>query len=118
MSAGQPLYAAIQLAGNDKLRVKLSTSVNVTNAHAIDIKYHKKCWSNNVSSVLRKSWQEPPSVPNLAANIAAKIEFLATTESCLKNGNILSMSELLYTLHTIVFQRTMAWQINLVAAKH
>ena len=66
----------------------------MTDAHATDIKYHKKCWSNNVSSVLRKSWQEPPSVPNLAANIAAKIEFLNTTEFSLKNGNVLNMSEL------------------------
>ena len=96
MSVGQSLYAGIQLSGNDKLRVKLSTSVNVTDSHAIDIKYHKNCWSNNVSSVLQKSWQEPPSVTNLAANIAAKIEFLITTESSLKvkSGNILNMSEL------------------------
>ena len=43
MSAGQALYAANQLSGKDELRVKLSTSVNGTDAHAIDIKYHKKC---------------------------------------------------------------------------
>jgi len=42
MSAGQSLHDAIELSGNDKLRVKLSTAVNVTDAHAIDIKYHKK----------------------------------------------------------------------------
>lgn len=41
-SAGHSLRAAIESAGNDKLLVKLSTSIDASDAHAIDIKYHKQ----------------------------------------------------------------------------
>ena len=41
--------------GNDeKLHVKLSTAVDSRDAHAIDIKYHKNCWTKHVTNVLRK----------------------------------------------------------------
>lgn len=80
-SAGKSLHDAIEITGNDKLRVKLSTAVDLKDAHAIDIKYHKKCWGNNVSTVLRRqSADTKPSEASIAAEIAAKIEFLTTTE--------------------------------------
>ena len=82
------------MTGNDKLRVKLSTAVNVTDAHAIDIRYHKKCWANNVSSVLRKPLATSSSSSSFPGEIAAKIEFLTTAEIALKNGNVLNMSDL------------------------
>ena len=44
-SAGESLRAAVELSGNDKLRVKLSTAVDASDAHAIDIKYHKNVGS-------------------------------------------------------------------------
>lgn len=96
-SAGESLHDAIKISGNDNLRVKLSTAVDLKDAHAIDIKYHKKCWGNNVSTVLRQSPTAGPSSSSgtsVAAEIAAKIEFLTTTEIALRNGNVLIMSEL------------------------
>ena len=99
MSAGQSLHDAIE--GNDKFRVKLSTAVNVTDAHAIDIRYHKKCWANNVSSVLRQPLADSSSSSSSSLSsfpapgeIAAKIELLTTAETALKNGNLLNMSDL------------------------
>ncbi|KAK2563742.1 hypothetical protein P5673_012729, partial [Acropora cervicornis] len=94
-SAGKSLHDAIEITGNDKLWVKLSTAVDLKDAHAIDIKYHKKCWGNNVSTVLRRqSADTKPSEASIAAEIAAKIEFLTTTEIALKSGKVLIMSEL------------------------
>lgn len=94
-SAGKSLHDAIEITGNDKLRVKLSTAVDLKDAHAIDIKYHKKCWGNNISTVLRRqSADTTPSEASIAAEIAAKIEFLTTTEIALKSGKVLIMSEL------------------------
>ncbi|KAJ7358932.1 hypothetical protein OS493_020773 [Desmophyllum pertusum] len=51
---GESLNEAIKVSGNDILRVKLSTAVDSNDAHAIDIQYHKKCWSSNVTNVLRR----------------------------------------------------------------
>ena len=42
-SAGESLRAAIEMSSNDKLRVKLSSAIDPSDAHAIDIKYHEKC---------------------------------------------------------------------------
>ena len=94
-SAGKSLHDAIGISGIDKLRVKLSTAVDFKDAHAIDIKYHKKCWGKNVSTVLRQSSTEATSTStSIASEIAAKIEFLSTTEIALRSGNVLIMPEL------------------------
>ena len=94
-SAGESLRAAIEFSGNDKLRVKLSTAVDANDAHAIDIKYHKNCWLNNVTNVLRKpSSSSAESSTNVVSEIAGKIEFLVMTEMALSEGQIITMSEL------------------------
>ena len=91
-SAGKSLHDVIEISGNDELRVKLSSAVDLKDAHAIDIKYHKKCWGKNVSIVLRQpSTAATSSSRSLTAEVAAKIEFLTTTEIALKNGNVLIM---------------------------
>ena len=93
MNAGASLREAIELSRNDLLRVKFSTAINASDAHAIDIKYHKNCWTKNVSNVL-KPLASRSSSSVLADEIAAKSEFLTTTEIMLRNGNVLHMSEL------------------------
>ena len=96
-SAGKSLHDAIEISGNKKLRVKLSTSIDLSDAHAIDIKYHKRCWGNNVSTLLRQSQSKTGASSGdnqIAAEIAAKIEFLTATEVALRNGEILKMSDL------------------------
>lgn len=99
-SAGESLRAAIELSSNDKLRVKLSSAIDPSDARAIDIKYHRKCWVNHVTSVLRRGKFQEPAVSTdqpvsyRASKAAAQIEFLATVENTLRNGTILTMSEL------------------------
>lgn len=98
-SAGKSLQDAIERSGNDRLRVKLSTAVDLSDGHAIDIKYHKKCWGNNVSTVLRQSSPVEIGSSNSVessnvAGIAARIEFLTATEMSLREGNVLTMAEL------------------------
>lgn len=75
MNAGASLREAIELSRNEKLRVKFSTAINASDAHAIYIKYHKNCWFRNVLNVLRKPLASRSSSSILAGEIAAKIEF-------------------------------------------
>ena len=94
-SAGKSLHEAIEISGNNELRVKLSSAVDLKDAHAIDFEYHKKCWGKNVSIVLRQPITAATSSSrSLTAEVAAKIEFLTTTEIALKNGNVLIMSDI------------------------
>ena len=53
-TAGQLIRDAVEISGNGKLRNKLSTAIDINGAHAIDVKYHNKCYVNNVTSVLRR----------------------------------------------------------------
>ena len=99
-SAGESLRAAIEMSSNDKLRVKLSSAIDPSDAHAIDIKYHGKCWVNHVTSVLRRGKSQAPAVStdqpvsHRASKAAAQIEFLTMVENTLRNGTILTMSKL------------------------
>ena len=100
--AGKSLHDAIEISGDERLRVKLSTAVDSQDAHAIDIRYHVKCWSNNVVTVLRRSAPKSSNDELFAAEIAAKLEFLTTTEETLRNGNVLVMSELQSAYNSIL----------------
>ena len=92
-SAGESLNEAINLSGNDVLGVKLSTSLDATDPHAIDIKYHKNCWLKNVTNVIKKALASDKCSSDLVIEAAARIEFLAMTETALREGKILTMSD-------------------------
>ena len=68
--------------------------MDLKDAEAIDIKYHKKSWGNVLTVLCRQLAETTPSEASIAAEIAAKIEFLTTTEIALKSGKVLIMSEL------------------------
>ena len=101
-SAGESLNKAINQSENDVLRVKLSTAVDATDAHAIDIKYHKNCWLRNVTNVIKKASFSDNSSSDLVSEPAARIEFLATTQTALREEEILTMSELQNTFEELL----------------
>ena len=93
--AGENLRRAIGISNNDALRVKLSSAINPTDAHAIDIQYHLKCWGTHVSHILRKSdVAKDSSTCNVLEEIASEIEFTSLLEELLMEGQILSVSSL------------------------
>ena len=47
-SAGSSLDNAVKQSKDPKLLMKLLTALDSTDAHAIDIKYHKSCWAKYV----------------------------------------------------------------------
>ena len=85
--------------GDEKLHVKLSTAVDSRDAHAIDIKYHKNCWTKHVTNVLRK--HSTTSNIEQASEVAAKIEFVTMAEMALKSVKIMNMSQLQAAYDTI-----------------
>lgn len=90
-SAGQSIRAAVQVLGDARLLTKLSTAIDANDAHAIDIKYHKNCYLNKVTNVLRhlESNSDQDS-----GELAAKVEFLDITKMALREGKPLNMAEL------------------------
>lgn len=74
----------MQILGDTKLQTKLATAIDTKDAHAMDIKYHKNCYLNKVTNVLRRS-QYKSSDDN--AVVAATVEFLDIREKTLRAGN-------------------------------
>lgn len=101
-SAGELLRATVNMSGNEKLSVKLNTAIAGNDAPSIDIKYHLKCWLNNVTNVLRKPASLAESSSRLVSMIAAEIEFLTMTEMTLREGKIATMSELQAAFESIL----------------
>ena len=94
-SAGHSLRMAIEKGENDRLQVKLSSAIDSEDAVAIDIKYHKKCWARNVTSVLRKGASNKSNSSCAgSAEIATEVEFLDLTKKILKDGQVPTMAEL------------------------
>lgn len=91
-SAGSSLDNAVKQSKDPKLLVKLSTALDSTDAHAIDIKYHKSCWAKHVSGVLRKTIKDDEE--RSRSETAAKLEFLNLTQAALDSGEILNMAQL------------------------
>ncbi len=57
-NAGQALRKAVYLSQNPVFQSKLCTAISPDDAHAIDVKYHKSCWTEHVFHVLRDSGKE------------------------------------------------------------
>ena len=96
-SAGHSLRVAIETAENDRFQVKLSSAIDSEDAVAIDIKYHKKCWARNVTSVLQKGASNNSNSSCLgSAEIATEVEFLDLTKKILKDGPTMAELETAY----------------------
>ena len=92
LSAGSSLDNAVKQSKDPKLFVKLSTALDSSDAHAIDIKYHKSCWAKHVTGVLRKTIKDDKE--RSRSETAAKLEFLNLSQAALDSGEILNMAQL------------------------
>ena len=91
-SAGSSLDNAVKQSKDPKLLVKLSTALDSTDAHAIDIKYHKSCWVKHLTGVLCKTIKDDEE--RSRGETAAKLEFFNLTQAALDSGEILNMAQL------------------------
>ena len=84
------------MAGNEKLRVKLSMAVNM--------------WENNILSLLRKPLADSSFSYSFPApgEIAANIENFTTAETALKDGNLVNMSDLYSAYDSIANENSIA----------
>lgn len=92
-SSGYLLREAIAISKNDVLSVRLAECITPGDAHAIDVYYHMKCWSRNVSNVLRKH-RVADTAEVSPKSTASLVEFLACVKSFHRDGNITSVADL------------------------
>ena len=52
-NAGKALRQAVEISQNQVLMTRLNNAISPVDAHAIDVRYHKVCWTQHVFHVLR-----------------------------------------------------------------
>lgn len=70
-------------------RVRLNAACNPSDAHAIDVMYHPKCWATNVTDVLRKQKviEDRIQVGPDIAHTVAEIEFIGAYQKLWQTEN-------------------------------
>ena len=103
-NAGRALKEAVQNSGNEKLKVKLCTAINQDDAVAIDIQYHKRCWTTQVYHALRQNDLNKVKQATLLNVYAAEVEFLSLVQNELHRGKHIDMAALQNTYTDIRIQ--------------
>lgn len=93
-NAGNALKEAVEISNNPVLKTRYSTTISPGDAHAIDVKYHKACWTEHVFHVLRhesvkKSMENDHTMQN-----ACFIELINLIDLHTKNKEYLSMEDI------------------------
>lgn len=95
-NAGKNLNKAVQVSKDENLRVRLNAAVIPMDAHAIDVMYHRKCWTKHVTNVLKRETVKDDSgkVDTNIAHTASKIEFIEALSEDLAEGKVFDMGTL------------------------
>ena len=93
-NAGRALKEAVEKSGNQKQQVKLFTAIDTQDVHAIDIRYHKRCWTTHVHGVLRSHKGKDSTTTSATDEIASNIKFFSLVEGALQDGSIANMESL------------------------
>ena len=91
---GQKLRKAVELSKNEVFSVRLSTAIDLEDAHAIDVRYHSNCFAKHVRNVLTREPEECSKLEFAESELAAEIEFLEEVKIGLQAGEILNRNDL------------------------
>lgn len=86
----------MQLSQNETFRVRFNVVVTRTDARAIDVLYHRKCWAMHVTNVLRKDkvTEDGGKIDSRIAHTASNVSFICTLLEALAEGKVFYMGTL------------------------
>ena len=76
--------------------------INPNDAHAVDIRCHKKCWLTHVTNNVLRGIKDEEDEKCALDEAAAKIEFLTLIDEVLSAGNIVNMASFEETYSNIL----------------
>ena len=80
-------------AGQSLLKTRYSTCIADGDAHAMDLKYHKGCWTKHVFHVLRDDTREGPKTKQSTTQVSSFVELLNIVDCQTNEGAYLSMQD-------------------------
>ena len=93
-NSGKALREAVQLSEDPILQTRLNTSISPTDAHAIDVQYHKRCWTQKVFHVLRAKDKKGLTEKGHPLQTSSLIELIGLIDSQTQNKAYLSMEDI------------------------
>ena len=94
--AGKALRKAVDISQDAMMMTRLSTAISPTDAHAIDVMYHKQCWRKHVFHVIRDhtSEENKSTTPDLPMQVPCLIELINLIDMKTRNKEYLPMDDI------------------------
>ena len=93
-NAGQSLKQAVQASSDPELKTRYSICIADGDAHAMDIQYHKACWTENVFHVLRDDTNQAPKIKQSPTQESSFVELLNIIDTQTRDGAYLSIQDI------------------------
>ena len=96
MNSGKAIRKAIEISHDLVLMTRLSSAISPHDAHAIDVKYHKLCWTQHMFHVLRDdaSDKAKSTTAKLPMQMSCLIELINLVDLQTQNKAYLPMDEI------------------------
>jgi len=98
-NAGQSLKQAVQASSNPELKTRYITCIADGDANAMDIQYHKACWTKHVFHVLRDDTNQAPKTQQSPTQVSSFVELLNIIDTQTRDGAYLSIQDIENTIH-------------------
>jgi len=96
MNSGKAIRKAIEISHDLVLMTRLSSAISPHDAHAIDVKYHKLCWTQHMFHVLRDdaSDKAKSTTAKVPMQMSCLIELINLVDLQTQNKAYLPMDEI------------------------
>ena len=93
-NAGQSLKQAVQASSDPELKTRYRTCIDDGDAHAMDIQYHKACWTKHVFHVLRDDTNRAPKTKQSPTQRSSFVELLNIIDTQTRGGAYFSIQDI------------------------
>ena len=84
----------MQASSDPELKTRYSTCIDDGDAHAMDIQYHKACWTKHVFHVLRDDSNQAPKTKQSPTQGSSFVELLNIIDTQTRDGAYLSIQDI------------------------
>lgn len=96
-NAGQQLKKAVDACSDPQLKIRYSNCIADGDAHALDLKYHKMCWTTNVFNVMKRLERNEASEGGTreqnTMQVSSYVELLNIIDFQTRQGHYLSIED-------------------------
>jgi len=93
-NAGETLKSAVDKSQNPAFKTRLNTCISPTDAHAVDVRYHKSCWTKHVFHATRDQGDTKSSSKVHPLQNACLIELINLVDVQTQNQAYLSIDDI------------------------